>query len=298
MNPTINQLKTFQRVVQLGSIHAAARDLNLSQPSISQRIRELETCLGASLFDRVGQTLRLTTEGHALVDYAERVLDATSELVDRFASHDPLRGTLRLGVSESFALVCLPELLRRLEQRYPGIRASVLVGDLAVRQKLESQGLDIAIAYEPAVGPRVKQETLGRCEFVWIASGSYPLGPKALTLEELGKHHLIVPPAPSPLHDAIRKWFSGFHVGPARMSTCSSVAAIVATVLHGTALGFMPRRVVDEQLANRSLRIVRTNPGFPSQPVSICYHASEFGESVKAFVGLTREVSAQYRLFQ
>lgn len=298
MHLTLNQLKTFQRVVRLGSFHKAARDLRLTQPSVSMRIRELEEALEATLFERHGPLLRLTPEGDALVEYAERVLEATGELIERFTTHDPLRGTLRLGVSESFAVVCLPELLRRLEQRYPGIRASVLVGDMAVRQKLETQGLDIAIAYEPAVGPRVKQESLGRCEFVWAAAMSYPLPRRTLPPDELCRHHLIVPPPPAPLNDAVRKWFAEAKIRPERVSTCNSVSAIVSTVLHGSAIGFLPKRIIEDRLADRTVKVVSVSPAFPSQQVSICYHANEFGESVKAFVGLTREVAAQYRLFQ
>lgn len=298
MNVTINQLRTFQRVVQLGSFHAAARDLGITQPSVSQRIRELEEALPATLFQRRGPSLSLTAEGHALVDYAERVLEATGELQERFSTRDPLKGNLRLGVSESFAIVCLPELLRRLEQRYPGIRASVLVGDMAVRQKLEAQGLDIAIAYEPAVGPRVKQEPLGQCEFVWAAAYAYPLPRQTMQPEAFARHHLIVPPPPAPLNSAVRKWLADLGVRPARVSTCNSVSAIVSTVLHGATIGFLPKRVIEDEIAARTVKVVRVSPPFPAQQVSICYHANEFGEGVKAFVELAREVAAQYRLFR
>ncbi len=96
---------------------------------MSQRIRELEAALNTELFLRRGPRISLTAEGHALVDYADRLLAGTGEMVDRFRTHDPLKGTLRLGLNESFALICLPELLGRLEQRYPAIRTSVFVGD-------------------------------------------------------------------------------------------------------------------------------------------------------------------------
>ncbi len=61
------------------------------------------------------------------------MLDTATELHDRFQSRDPMRGTLRIGVSENVALVCLPELLGRLEERCPAIKASVFVGDSARR---------------------------------------------------------------------------------------------------------------------------------------------------------------------
>src|SRR5436190_3328158 len=74
MNVTLSQLRTFERIVRLGSFHAAARELRLTQPSVSQRIRELETVLRTRLFIRRGPRISLTAEGHALIEYADRLL--------------------------------------------------------------------------------------------------------------------------------------------------------------------------------------------------------------------------------
>src|SRR5436305_135367 len=122
MNITLAQLRTFERIVRLGSFRVAANQLGLTQPSVSQRIKELEAALRSELFVRRGPRLSLTAEGHALLDYADRILETAGEIVNRFRSRDPLTGLLRLGLSESFALICLTDLLRRLEQRYPDLK--------------------------------------------------------------------------------------------------------------------------------------------------------------------------------
>ena len=70
MYVTLGQLRAFERIVRLGSFHAAAAELNLSQPSVSQRIRELEAALQTPLFVRRGPRVGLTAEGHALIEYA------------------------------------------------------------------------------------------------------------------------------------------------------------------------------------------------------------------------------------
>ena len=88
MNLTLQQLRTFERIVRLGSFRSAASHLGLTQPGVSQRIRELESALGTELFLRRGPRLSLTAEGHALIDYADRVLDTTGEIVERFRSRD------------------------------------------------------------------------------------------------------------------------------------------------------------------------------------------------------------------
>src|SRR5438046_1608860 len=236
MNVTLSQLKTFERIVRLGSFHAAARELALAQPSVSQRIRELEAALKTRLFIRRGPRISLTAEGHALIEYADRLLGAAGEMVERFSTRDPLKGMLRLGLNESFALICLPDLLRRLEQRYPGIKTSVFVGDTGlVSQKLNEQELDIAIVSEPAVGPHVRQEPIGRNKLGWFASSDFELAWDVLSPSDICQFHLIVSPPPAQLHAPSTKQFADSGAIPVRVSTCNSLSVTMLTILHGTA---------------------------------------------------------------
>jgi DNA-binding transcriptional LysR family regulator len=298
MNVTLSQLRAFERIVRLGSFHAAARELKLSQPSVSQRIRELEGVLQTPLFVRRGPRVSLTAEGHALVEYADRVLSAAGEMVERFSTRDPLKGMLRMGVNESFALVCLPELLRRLEQRYPAIRASVFVGDTGVvSAKLDAQELDIAVVSEPSVARHVRQEPLGSNEFGWFTSAGFALPRRVLSPSDLRQFHLIVPPPPARLHATVARWFADADVRPVRVSTCNSISATMLSVLHGTAIGLLPARIMQDELAKRTVKQVRVLPKVPAHRVSICYQISEFGPGLKVLVDLTRELVAHYKLF-
>jgi len=298
MNVTLSQLRAFERIVRLGSFHAAARDLHLTQPSVSQRIRELEGVLQTPLFVRRGPRISLTAEGHALMDYADRVLGAAGEMVERFRTRDPLKGTLRLGINESFALVCLPELLLRLEQRYPAIRTSVFVGDTGVvSRKLDSQELDLAVVSEPSVAEHVRQEPLGKNEFGWFTNAAFELPRRVLSPSDLRQYHLIVPPPPARLHSTVTQWFASAGARPVRVSTCNSISATMLTVLHGTAIGILPARVMHDELAKRSVKLVRVHPRVPAHRVSICYQISEFGPGLKVLVDLTRELVAHHKLF-
>ncbi len=298
MHVTLSQLRAFERIVRLGSFHAAARELRLSQPSVSQRIRELEGELQAALFVRRGPRVSLTAEGHALVEYADRVLGAAGEMVERFRTRDPLKGMLRMGANETFALVCLPELLRRLEQRYPAIRTSVYVGDTGVVSgKLDAQELDIAIVSEPSVAKHVKQEPLGKNEFGWFTGARFDVRRGTLSPGDLRAYHLIVPPPPARLHATVNQWFADAGVRPARISTCNSISATMLAVLHGSAIGILPVRVMQEELAKRTVKRVHVVPKVPAHRVSICYQISEFGPGLKVLVDLARELVAHYKLF-
>jgi len=298
MSVTLHQLRAFERVVRLGSFRAAARELRLSQPSVSQRVRELEAVLDARLFERRGPKVSLTTEGHALVEYADRILGSAGEMVERFRTHDPLRGTLRFGASETFALLCMPELLRRLEQRYPAISTSVFVGDTGVVSRmLNARELDIAVVSEPSVARHLKQEPLGRNEFGWFASATADLPRRLLSPADLGSYHLIVPPPPARLHATVTQWFADAGARPPRISSCNSISATMLAVLHGTAIGVLPIRLMRDELAKRAVRMLRVEPKVPAHRVSICYQINEFGPGLKVLVDLARDLIAQYEAF-
>src|SRR6476661_6868112 len=116
---SLAQLEAFRWICRLGTFHAAAQRLNVSQPSVSQRIRELESALDAKLFERRGNSMRLTAEGEILLRYSEQGLSLFDEMEERLRTGDPLQGTLRLGASDTVAMTCLPEMIGALEARYP-----------------------------------------------------------------------------------------------------------------------------------------------------------------------------------
>jgi DNA-binding transcriptional LysR family regulator len=298
MYVTLGQLRAFERIVRLGSFHAAALELKLSQPSVSQRIRELEATLQTPLFVRRGPRVSLTAEGHALVEYADRMLATAGELVERFRTRDPLKGTLRLGVNETFAFICLPELLKRMEQQYPAIRTSVFVGDTGVvSARLNDQALDIAVVSEPTVAPHVSQEPLGVNAFGWFASASLRLPRGTFTPADLEQYQLLVPPPPARLHATVMKWFADAGVKPRRISTCNSIYATAETIAQGAAIGIVPVRIMQGAIDRRDVRRLKVNPPLPSHQVAICYQIREFGPGLRVLVEVIRELAAKNQLF-
>src|SRR5262245_51916471 len=116
MKPTLAQLEAFHWIVQLGSVAAAAEKLHLSPPTISVRVRALERGLHRKLFERRGRHLAVTAEGATLAIEAEQMVALAERIL---GGAGPRRIRLRLGAFDSFALVCLPELLQAVEGAYP-----------------------------------------------------------------------------------------------------------------------------------------------------------------------------------
>ncbi|MFH8735185.1 LysR family transcriptional regulator [Streptomyces sp. NPDC017964] len=121
-------LQYFLAVVEAGSISAAARKLRISQPAVSQSIKELEHDLGSPLFQR-GHRLSLTHAGRALVGPARRTLSsfevarAAVQEVDHLAT-----GRVDLAVVAAYAVDPVLPLVRRFRARYPGVRIAIHEG--------------------------------------------------------------------------------------------------------------------------------------------------------------------------
>src|SRR6266550_3134287 len=99
MQFSLAQLEALHWVVRLGSFRAAATRLNLTQPAVSVRIRELETAAGGKLFMKGSYRAKPTPLGRELAVQAEQVMEACERLANRFAGGEELRGTIRIGVA-------------------------------------------------------------------------------------------------------------------------------------------------------------------------------------------------------
>src|SRR5690348_6267590 len=204
MKASFLQLETFYWVARLGSFHAAARHLRLTQPTISARIRELEAGLGVSLFDRVHQRAETTAAGRDILARTRQILRLANDLERTLHQGDPMRGLLRLGAVESVALMALPELLSRLKGSFPQLRIelTVDVGTLLSR-KLNARQLDLAIVTDPEPDDRVVAKKIGSIQLGWIASPGLLLPKRELAPADLAPLQIITNPEPSTLHTII-----------------------------------------------------------------------------------------------
>lgn len=186
MSLSFPALESFYWVAQLRGFNAAATRLNVSQPTVSYRIRELEDRLGVSLFVRRGRHLDLTSDGEALKRYAEAMIAIARDIEANVRTRNTRLPTLRVGVIDSFAGVCLPSLLRELDSRFAGSRIAAMVDTSHRLADQLSQGLlDIAVLSTPPPHENVALELLGRQSVDWIASPGLGLPRRTVSDEEL-----------------------------------------------------------------------------------------------------------------
>lgn len=122
----VRQLRQFLAVVDHGSVHRAAEQLFVAQPSVTQTIRRLESDLGTKLFIRQGRGLVLSPSGEALVGPAREVVRALDVARETVAAVDGLRGgRLRIASMPSQVVSPLTALVASFVERYPGVQVAV-----------------------------------------------------------------------------------------------------------------------------------------------------------------------------
>ena len=182
----MKHLRYFEALAQHGHFGRAAEACAISQPALSLQIKELEEILGAPLVERGGKQIRLTRLGEVFADHVRAILQSVDELGDLVrASNSPLAGRLRIGVIPTVAPYLLPQVIKDLMTRYPGVD---LHPREAVTQKLiedlTAGRLDTAIVALPISEPSLHEMPLFDEEFLLVRpaeDGGRPVpGPETL----------------------------------------------------------------------------------------------------------------------
>jgi DNA-binding transcriptional LysR family regulator len=146
--PSWDDVRFFLAIHRAGSLSAAAAPLAVTQPTCGRRLGALEASLGLRLFDRMPDGLRLTREGAALLDAATRMEESARDLALRAAVKDrDLEGIVRIGTNELFACSFLVDALGQLRERYPGIRAELVLSN--EESDLFRREVDVAFRFRP-----------------------------------------------------------------------------------------------------------------------------------------------------
>lgn len=145
----LRHVRYLKAVADHGNFTRAAEALHVSQPALSQQIKELEERLGAQLLDRSGRKVRPTDRGAAYLAHVQRALEELEEGARAVRDVEDLStGSIRLGVTPSVAAYLIGPLLRRFRARYPGIFLAIRVSAQEdIEAALRDDELDLGIGF-------------------------------------------------------------------------------------------------------------------------------------------------------
>jgi DNA-binding transcriptional LysR family regulator len=192
----LRRLRYFVAVAEELSFNRAAQKLHISQPPLSNQIKQLEEELGVLLFERSSRGVRMTEAGELLLDEARRIfvqVDQTVNVVRR-VGHGEV-GRLTLGFVPSASNEVLPPILHTFRDRYPDVELFLreMRPDRVV-QRLHDKQIDVGFLYLPLEDASLNIECVSREPLVLALAESHPLASKSrVELQALAEEPFILP---------------------------------------------------------------------------------------------------------
>ncbi|SOY97355.1 putative transcriptional regulator, LysR family [Cupriavidus taiwanensis] len=192
---SLRRLRYFAATAETGSTTAAARLLNVSQPSISVAIRELETLFEEALFARdAGTRMTLTRFGARKLAEARHILGAATAFeVDKRG--DGAAGEVQIGVFRTLAPVYLPVVLGMARERYPNLAVRFVEGDLAqLEDWLHGGQIELALSYDVGMPEDLERERLAELRPYGLVPAGSRLARRrgSISLHDLAQEPLIL----------------------------------------------------------------------------------------------------------
>ena len=248
--------RTFLTVYRTGSFTQAAHELLVTQPAVSQHVRQLETHYGCALFTKAARGVEPTPAGHLLY----QALDAAANDEDRLraeiaalATHKDAQPPLRLGCTRTIADYVAPRLLAQHLSRRPSGHVLMRTGNTAELVALIDQGeIDFALVEGSFDRATFESEVLSREPFVAVAaSGERPASITGL----LGRHLILREPG-SGTREILERHLATHELSVedfAGTIELASIPTIKACVAAGAGVSFLYRVAVADELAAGAL---------------------------------------------
>lgn len=254
-------LEAFYWIAKLGSFSAAASKMHATPAAISERIRTLEEDLGVRVFERDSRKVSLTQPGQRLLPYAEQMLSLRDAMKESVRDGAAQTGIIGIGVIESVVHTWLPELLRELNQVYPGITIELYSESTPrLKEELLADHLDLAILAAEVEGEMFESMPLGSDPMLWVAHPAIAAGVADAKAFEalLTRQPVMTFMRDTPAYHDVRRALAP--VIGVRVNPFSSIAAIVSVLCSGYGIAALPSRVARRYLESGELTEIGFGP--------------------------------------
>lgn len=263
---TLHQLQVFEAIARSGSFTRAAEELFLTQPTVSQQMKQLTKVVGLPLFEQVGKRLYLTEAGQEVLKVYRDISERLSQMEMTLADLKGLKqGNLRLAVITT-AKYFVPRLLGPFRHRYPGINISLQVTNRQqVLERLSKNLDDLYIIGQPPSNLDISLRPVLENPLVVIAPHNHPLvQEKNIPLQRLAQEPFIMREPGSGTRMAVERFFEENRVTLNVEMEIGSNEAIKQAIVGGLGLSVLSRHALALEGTKGPLTILDVE-GFPIQ---------------------------------
>ncbi len=286
----LRQLRSAVTIARRLSFTAAAEELTVAQPALSQQIAALERELGVRLFDRTNRRVALTDAGRAFVGRAERIVaDADAAAVEMSAYAGGLRGRVVVGTYQSFAEYALPKLLGQFHAEHPGIEVALREGMAdALLAALHGGTLDLFVGDVAASSlPAFRTEPLYEDELVIAVAARHRLASRAtIRIDELRDEPFVIFRPGSTMTDRLNRLARDAGFEPRVAFESEDSLTVRSLVAEGLGVALYPRAIGNTPGPNVALLSIAPQPIM--RTMSLVTRAQVQGPAVTRFIDFIR----------
>ncbi|MEO5334654.1 MAG: LysR family transcriptional regulator [Magnetococcus sp. YQC-5] len=258
---TFRQLRVFDAIVRNGSFIRAAKEMHLTQPTLSMQVKKISDSIGLPLFEQIGRKIYPTDAGRALHDLCKEVFDSIARFEMTLADSKGLKkGQLRLTAVTTTEYF-LPRFLGTFCNRYPGIDVSLKILDRGqVMERLRANTDDLYIFGFPPKEPDIKAMRFLENPLVAVAPTEHPLATnRNIPLARLLEEPFLLREPGSGTRILVERFFAEHGSRPRVRMELGSNEAIRQAILGGLGLSILSNYVVE----NAPGLTVIDSEGFP-----------------------------------
>lgn len=290
----IEEFKTFIAVVDFKNFTKAAEHLNLSQPSVSTHIKNLETSFGVTLINRSvkQKTISITESGYTLYKRAKEIislLDIT--FIDVKSLSNSVKGSLKIGSSLTIGECILPKFLSYFSKKYPDVDIEIIIENTSIiSRELKKLKLDLGLIEGSASSSLFKQEYFLEDEMVLVVPSDSDLKDKELDIAALQNQRWVAREEGSGTREYLDLFFTQNKIIPKNMLILGSNLSVKEAVRNNLGLTITSRHVISEAEARNELSSIKLNNDFTRsfsyiypKELTLSKAANIFLEELKAY---------------
>lgn len=266
---------------------SAANHLYMTQPSVSQAIKEMEAHYGVILFERLSHKLYITEAGKQLYQYAIHIIKLFDEMEDRL-KENATRKRLNVGANYTVGSAMIDRYIQKFNERYPDSEIRVNINKASVlTEMLRSNELDLALMEENDL-PDLKKEIFCDDRIVIVADPQHPLSSKTkITAADIANERLLLREKGAGVRNLFESQMHhiGLSVQPYWEST--STTALINAAKNRLGIAVLPFQLVRDQIVSGSLKELKIEGMNLGRKLAIFYHKNKFLTSaIKEFINI------------
>lgn len=286
---TIRHLEIFITVADYGKMSKAAEVLYITQPTVSQAVRELEDYYGARLFERFSRKLIITEEGVNLLSYARHIVDSFREM-ERSMKNMGKSTRLRIGASAAVGTCFLGGWLKQFEQRVPGIETLITVCDtLKVEDLVVKSKLDLGIVEEEVENRTIISIPVCEDKLVLVVGKGSPFyGKKLVDFSCLKGADYVAGGTGDGKRNRLEQMLMEESLNLHQVWCSTDTEAVKTAVIDGRGFAVLSERLAAQEVKEGRMQIILENKSVKRQ-IKLIHHKDKFiSDTMERFIKICR----------